>query len=176
MNGVRVLTDASGFPLEYDVGGWPIRPWITWRDYCTLAFLPRILARCIFRTSLKTAIATGESKPVKLINSALLARQDITVVEGDILQRSEEMLKKYDLVRAANVLNRSYFSDDLLVQAAVNMRSYLKGPGGLVLVIRTDALEGNMATLFELNNDGKFGVLAQFGGGSEIQPLVLGLS
>jgi len=74
----------------------------------------------------------------------MLASQDvrgcpaIELIEDDIFQPRAEFVGRFDLVRAANILNRNYFSEALLEGALHNLRSYMKGPGAFLLVTRTD--------------------------------------
>lgn len=170
---LRVLADPKGWPLQYDICGKAIRPWIRRLDYVTLAFVPRILARAVLRNRVKALIQKGESKPVQLISKSLSGRSDISFIENDILTRSAELSDRFDLVRAANILNRNYFSDQDILRAVDNIRTYLHDSGGLFLVTRTNAAQINAGTLFELNSRKSFKVLARVGPGSEIERLVL---
>ena len=90
------------------------------------------------------------------------------------MTRSPELSHGFDLVRTANILNRNYFSDQDILRAIENIRSYLRKSGGLFLVTRTNASQKNAGTLFELDSRGSFKVLARVGKGSEIERLVLG--
>ena len=171
---LRVLADPKGWPLQYDICGKGIRPWIRRLDYVTLAFVPRILARAVLQNRVKALIQKGESKPVQLISKRLSGRSDISFIENDILTRSPELSHRFDLVRAANILNRNYFSDQDILRAVENIRSYLHDSAGLFLVTRTNAAQINAGTLFELDSRKSFKVLARVGTGSEIERLVLG--
>jgi hypothetical protein len=170
----RVLADPNGWPLQYDICGKAIRPWIRRLDYVTLAFVPRMLARALFQNRIRALIQKGESKPVQLINKRLSGRNGISFIENDILMRSPELSHRFDLVRAANILNRNYFSDQDILRAIENIRSYLHVSGGLFLVTCTNASHINAGTLFELGSGRSFKVLARVGAGSEIERLVLG--
>jgi SAM-dependent methyltransferase len=171
--GLRVLADPTGWPLQYDLYGKAIRPWIRRLDYVTLAFVPLMLARLALRNRVRALIQQGESKPVRLVSTRLAERSDISFIEDNILIRSPDLARRFDLVRAANILNRNYFSDQDLRNAIENIRSYLRGPGVLFLVTRTNAAQVNAGTLFELGKDQTFKVLARVGAGSEIEKLVL---
>ena len=171
--GVRVLCDPDGWPLQYDIGGVAVRPWIRRMDYATLAFIPRILARKVLRRRTKALIDRGQSKPVQLISPRLTGREDVEFVEDDILKRRSSFAGRFDLVRAANVLNRNYFSVEHLGLAIGNVHAYLRGPGALFLVTRTNPARQNAGTLFELTDDRTFSVVDRIGGGSEIEDLVL---
>ena len=174
--GVRVLADPTGWPLEYDLFGRSFRAAIGRWDYVTLTVFLRLLARVALRHRLKSMIDRGKSKPVKFLSARLANRDDISVIDNDILTQSENMVGKFDLVRAANILNRGYFSDENIARAVATVRSYLRHPGGMLLVTRTKNDEVNSGTLFELTEDRTFTSLVRIGDGSEIDSIVLGMS
>src|SRR5262249_40279853 len=83
--GFRVLTDAGGWPLQYDIAGLPIRAWVRRLDYFTLAFAPRLLARTLLHPHLRRRIGESRTTPVKMASRALAGR-NIELVENDILK------------------------------------------------------------------------------------------
>lgn len=172
--GIRVLAGHDGWPMQYDIRGKVIRPWIRRLDYLTLAFIPRTLARMYFQRRAAALIGRGRHKAVRLISPRLAKRTDIKMIEDDILIRSPSFLRSFDLVRAANILNRDYFSESSLFRAIGNIHSYLRGPGAMFLITRTDASSNNAGTLFELDDQLKFEVVKQVGGGSEIEEWIVG--
>ncbi|BDA82965.1 ATP-binding protein [Aureimonas sp. SA4125] len=171
--GLRVLADPEGFPLQYDVAGTAIRAWVRRLDYATLAFAPLMIARHGLGRRVRTLIAQGRSRPVHLASPRLLHRRDVEVMEDDILIRRPAFAGRFDVVRAANILNLGYFTAGELESAITNIRVYLRGPGSLFLATRTNRAGGNAATLFELGPDCDFRPLKRLGGGSEIEPQVL---
>ncbi len=50
------------------------------------------------------------------------------------MPRSTDFAGRFDLVRAANILNKSYFSTAQIRSAVSNIRSYLSGAGSLLIV------------------------------------------
>ncbi|HEV7307783.1 ATP-binding protein [Ensifer sp.] len=172
--GIRVLADPEGWPLQYDVAGLAIRPWIRRLDYVSLAFIPRHLASTILQPRLRALIRSGRSEPVQMITRSLSDADSIAFVEDDIMRRSADFAGRFDLVRAANILNRSYFSNDQIRTAVANIHSYLSGPGSLLIVTRTNEKGENGGTLFEVGADGSFSVVKRVGGGSEVEDLILG--
>ena len=168
--GVRILTDTLGWPLQYDVAGLAVRAWGRRLDYLTLAVVPR-LTSSLARPRLSRMIAEARTTPVKM-ESAGLAGRNIELVENDIFVPTPSFFGRFDLIRAANILNNGYFPADQLAVAISNVRSYCRGPGALVLVLRTDGAKHN-GSLFELGTDGKFGLKGRVGSGSEIEPLIL---
>ncbi|MBD9640967.1 ATP-binding protein [Ensifer sp. ENS07] len=172
--GVRVLADPEGWPLQYDVAGLAIRPWIRRLDYVSLAFIPRHLAKSMLQPRLRALIRSGRSEPVQMITRSLSRDDSIAFVEDDIMRRSPDFAGRFDLVRAANILNRSYFSAAQIRSAVSNIRSYLSGAGSLLIVTRTNEKGENGGTLFEVGADGTFTVLMRVGSGSEVEDLILG--
>ncbi|NJM31243.1 MAG: ATP-binding protein [Rhizobiales bacterium] len=171
--GVFVLTDSSGWPLQYEVLGKAVRSWNRRLDYLTLKFIPRALLRNALAGRVRASIEAGKFEPVQMIGRTVHDRDDITVVEDDILRRSGQLASAFDFVRAANILNSNYFSAADLDRAIGNIASYLKGPGSMLLVTRTNRARANAGTLFEYRAGGTFAVLGRVGGGSEIEDMVL---
>jgi len=172
--GLRVLAAPNGWPLQYDIGGVAVRPWIRRLDYVTLVFIPRILARAVLRRRAAALIGRGCGRPVRLVSPRLTGRKDIRFLENDIMRHEASFEDRFDLVRAANILNRNYFPVESLERAIANVRSYLRGPGALFLVTRTNSALENAGTLFELAGDGAFRAVDRIGSGSEIEDIVLG--
>lgn len=173
--GVRVMADSSGWPLQYDLFGRPIRPWVRRLDYITLAFLPLAAARAIARARLPGAIAQGRTRPVRMVTRRAEAESRVVFEENDVFARTESFAGRFDLIRAANILNLTYFDTETIRLGLENLRHYLRGPGALLWIARTDEDGHNTATLFELAAHGRFEVVASVGGGSEIESIVLDL-
>jgi len=170
-NSATVLADAHGWPLQYDVSGVVIRPWIRRLDYFTLAAIPRLLAQRLLRAPLRRRITAGETLPVKM-QSASLVDRNVELVENDIFRKTSEFVGAFDFIRAANILNTGYFSEDRLRIAFENLRAYCSGPGALLLLTRTNNGR-NDATLFELAANGRFLPVARAGKGSEVEDLLV---
>jgi hypothetical protein len=170
--GIRVLTDARGWPLQYDIAGLAVRAWIRRLDYLTLSAAPRLLARAMLRRRLSRMIGEGRTVPVRM-ESRDLAGRSIELVENDIFAPTPSFFDRFDLIRAANILNRGYFSTEQLDAAVANIRSYCRGPGALLLVVRSNGTKHD-GSLFELGADRKFALKARVGRGSEIEALILG--
>lgn len=111
------------------------------------------------------------SQEVSLIHPVLRKRaaEDVRVVicEHDVFQ--EWRKEKVHLVKVANVLNRLYFSDDMIKTAIAEMKRALRPKGHLVIV---DNRKVERASLFGLNNVGTFELRAEVNGGCEIGDLV----
>jgi hypothetical protein len=173
VGGLTVLTDSSGFPLQYAIGGHPVRSWTRRLDYFTLAFAPRAAARAILSRSARSLIEKEKVKAVRLVTRQMENRKDIEFIEDDILNIAPALQGRFDLIRAANILNLDYFSESDLIRALKNIRSYLRGPGGLVLINRTaEKTNINSGSLYELDGVGKLQEILKIGKGSEIRDLI----
>jgi hypothetical protein len=171
--GLGVLTDSSGFPLQYIFAGRPVRSWIRRLDYVTLTAWPRKFALRRVAQKSKSIIGRGEAFPVRLVTRQLEKREDIEFVEDDLMKQSPRLQHRFDLVRAANILNMDYFKEADLRHALVNIRGYLRGPGALLLVNRTEEkTDLNNGSLFELQPNGSFQEILRIGNGTEISALV----
>jgi hypothetical protein len=74
---LRVLADPDGWPLQYDVNGRAVRPWIRKLDYLTLTAVPRIMARRYLQPLTRSLIAAGHTQEVQLISPRLKDRYQI---------------------------------------------------------------------------------------------------
>jgi len=163
---LRGLFDRTGHLMQLDVAGRAVRmPPPRRRD--RLRFAPLALA-------VKAAAHLGlRRRPLKLVSPSLAAHPRIEVVEDDILN-DQRWPRRFDVLRAANILNPCYFSHALLERMLRNLRSRL-APQALLAVCRTTEEGRNDATLFRLTEDGAFRKLAILNEGSELTELVLSL-
>lgn len=115
----------------------------------------------------------GSRSDVLLVTSALLEAPSISVVEDDIFEWRPEWDARFDVIRAANILNLSYFSSEDLIRALGNLRRRLR-PGGLLIVGRTHADGLNHASFFKFC-DPEFALVDRVGEGSEVEQFVLNL-
>jgi hypothetical protein len=181
---VRGLIDRTGHLMQLEVAGKAVRmPPPRRRDrlrYAPLSLLLKTAAR-VFHDTLRAAPHSGPAQTrlglrchaLKLISPALAAHPRIEVIEDDILN-DHRWPGRFDVLRAANVLNRCYFNDALLERMLRNLRSRL-APQGLLAVCRTTEEGRNDATLFRLADDRTFRELAKLNQGSEVTELVLSL-
>ena len=172
--GLRALVDREGWPLQYDVRGRAVRAWTRRLDYLTLTAPLRHAARLSCQRKARALLAAGQARPARMVSPRLLGRPDISVATDDILTRNPSFVGGHDLVRAANILNRTYFAPADLARGIANVASYV-APGGLLIVTRTSDDGRNSGTLFSREDDGGFSVLARVGNGSEVEPDILGL-
>ncbi len=189
---LHVLVDKEGFPLQYDVCGY------AWRPRCRIRLYPlgngalTVLWDVLYRKTagkydllarLKslglTTPAVGDpliKAEIKLVTRRLRDNPDIELLDDDILAPTPAHLqRRFEVIRAANILNRGYFSKEQLRTAVTHLRDRLVGDGSFFLVVRTDETATNNGTLFLLNADGTFRVVDRIGAGSEIEDIVLSL-
>lgn len=172
--GCRALVEPDGHVLQYEVAGQAVRPWRRRLDYVTgIAPLGWAVDRAL-RGAAAARLASPDREPVALVSRAVATASDIRLVEDDITVPNPDLIGRFDLVRAANLLNRHYFSGTDLAAAVANTRSYLRGPGALLLVLRTHGEDDHRGTLFVQDERGRLDVALRWGGGSEIEPLLLG--
>ena len=118
----------------------------------------------------RLAKAIGAGDRVSLISRRLQARSDVRVVEHDIFSPAPDWNGRFDVVRVANLLNRSYFSEPQLRAGLRHVGGWVQ-PGGLLVVARSEASGRNNATLFRREAAG-LRVIHRLGSGSEVEALV----
>ena len=187
-----VLVDKEGFPLQYECCGFALRPWSPKRYYvlgdCFLTMLYRSLYRHFGqRLDLVKRLKSLQGNPppiddpvikarIQLVTWRLRGNKDIELLDDDITQPSSPQLRRrFDVIRAANILNRDYFPVPQLREAVINLRSRLVGPGTFLIVVCTEDTGSNHGSVFRLDRTGAFEVLARIGRGSEIEDIVLAI-
>lgn len=186
---LHVLADGSGYPLQFDINGVavpnpPARRWLAL--YLPLILLMKGALRLVFRP--RPVPTTGDaghwimSRPVTLVSPRLLAHPKIELIEDDIVANGS-LRDQFHVVRAANILNPSYFDEPTLVRIVTNLRDRLMASGLLVICTLTEEVEGdihsgmrNDGTVFALCAGGGLEVVGRIGAGSAIENLLLGLS
>ena len=186
----NVLVDTEGFPLQYECCGFALRPWSPKRYYvlgdCFLTMLYRALYRRFGqRLGLLKRLKSlqGNSPPIddpvikariQLVTWRLRGNKDIELLDDDITQPTPSQLRgRFEVIRAANILNRDYFSVSQLREAVRNLRGRLVGPGTFLVIVCTEETGGNHGSVFRLGQTGSFEVLTRVGRGSEIEDIVL---
>lgn len=91
--------------------------------------------------------------------------------EQNIFNINKKYYDLFDVVRVSNLLNYSYFSKDKLKVAISNINKISKEKC-IILVNRTTSKKKNLATFF-IKKNGKFVLLEDINGGSEIKELML---
>src|SRR5579862_1288722 len=179
--GIDVLTDTGGRPLLIDLNGkWiPFPPgkrhlmrhlFSIFLIRSFLYFIADDIRGCAREGNSKLVKKWFTATPVPLVYSDLGNNPRVALLEGNLLERVT-LPNNLHIVRAANILNRSYFSEDELLSILNNLRSTLCS-GGILIVCRTDDSGRTDGTVFRLSKDGLFEIIERINGGSEIESLV----
>ncbi|MFC5582146.1 ATP/GTP-binding protein [Rhodanobacter terrae] len=174
--GCLALVDSTGYPLRYDIFKWSMKPWVVRSDYRTCFFIFRKLINISLGYRARKIIAAANStrvQKVELVTPMLRKHASIIVKKDDITRYNRTFDGKFNFIRAANVLNRGYFTDDDLRTIIYNIKRYLVKPAASLLVMRTHENNDNHGTLFDIEEDGGCRILRRFGKGSEVEDLVL---
>ena len=188
----NVLIDTKGFPLQYEFCGLALRPWSPKRFYVLGHYFLTVLYRTLYRRfskrlalskrleSLRGSPPTGGDPvikaQIKLVTYRLRDKKGIELLDDDITGPTPAHLRgRFEVVRAANILNRSYFSIPQLRDSVRNLRDRLAGPGAFLFIVRTEPNGDNHGSVFRLSDTGSFDVLSRVGRGSEIEDIVVSI-
>ncbi|HET6865332.1 MAG TPA: hypothetical protein VFH80_05390 [Solirubrobacteraceae bacterium] len=172
---LRVLFDSRGGVLQIDIAGYPAYPRLSGRVNRRLAGMPARLAGWFVAGELTKLTRSqagqrgGFVRQLELVTPGV-REAGIELREEDLtdLGESEE---RWDVIRAANVLNRSYFGADELRGMVDSLVASLE-IGGLLAVCRTDLGGMNHGSVWRSRADGTLELLGRVGRGSEIEDLV----
>ena len=174
--GCFALVDSTGYPLRYDIFDWSIKPWVVSKDYRNGFFIFRKIVNIVLGYRAGKMISNANSmrvRKVELVTPALRRHVNVAVQKDDITQYNHTFDGKFNFIRAANVLNKGYFTDAALMAIVDNIRRYLAKPKGALLVVRTHDNGINHGTLFDIEKNGGCKILQRFGQGSEVEDIVL---
>ncbi|HEY0624983.1 hypothetical protein [Sphingomonas sp.] len=174
--GCRALVERGGHVLQYEVLTRAIRPWERRLDRWTGMAALRALVEWQLRKPAIARAASGEGQEVALLTPRLRRSDAFRWQEDDITRHNPAFTARFDLVRAANLLNRHYFEPKALRDAVANTITYLSGPGAWLLVLRTHGASEHRGTLFRMGTDGRLSVIDRYGPGSEVEDLFLELA
>lgn len=178
-DGKSVLTDKSGNPIHFEIGGKGFG-YVKGTNVSHRVERALLKLRSGFFTNfrldgdLETIEKFTEKNGVEIHRIQLVCREirenpSIKLLEESIF--AENSGEKYSAIRAANILNKGYFTDAQLADALGKLKNRLETKGFL-LVCRTNIEGQNNATLFTLTEENKFALAGRFGEGSEIEDLV----
>ena len=125
-----------------------------------MGFIPNLLKRYL---AFRMAHGANYDVPIKLLTKRL-RNGNFAIVEDDLLN-GDGSKEDFDVIRAANILNVSYFR-----RMISNLKMRLS-KHGLLIVCRTKADRSNHGTIFQLQGD-SFTALGRIGDGSEVEQLV----
>lgn len=92
------------------------------------------------------------SRPLYLVTQGLLERKDFQVVEHDVTASKTAWNDSFDLIRAANVLNRAYFSPSDVAVVVKNLTSWLRQEGLLVICSTAETDGRNDGSVYRKRN------------------------
>ena len=99
--------------------------------------------------------------------------KNIKFKEQDIFNIEKKYFQLFDVIRVSNLLNYSYFSKQRIKFALNNLNNILR-ENGIILINRTTKQNKNLASFF-IKKNGKFELLEDLNGGSEIKDLILSI-
>jgi hypothetical protein len=166
--GFSALLEPGGHILQYGIFGVPLRAWRRRLDYVTGMVLVQKLAEW----TIGRAARRRGGRDVALVSPRLAGAKGVELVEDDVTRRNTAFEGRFDLVRAANILNRDYFDAATLRQSATNLMRYMRGDGSWLLIIRTHEDGQQNGTLFR-RHGAELAIVHRFGSGSEIEAVVL---
>jgi hypothetical protein len=173
-----VLTDTAGHVLQYEIDGKAFAVPIS--KFHWLRFPVRLAMMSLFLRLWRPAwdgpppgiLRHVRRERIPLLSRRALGHPRIRFLTDD-LSVSRKDIQGLDLVRAANILNVAYFTEDQLQRMVRNLLGRL-APGGMLLVCRTEDDGSNHGTLFRCDA-GNCSLVARIGQGSEIERLILAL-
>jgi hypothetical protein len=117
----------------------------------------------------------GSPAEVTLVSRSLRDHPSIEFVEQDIHGFRPDWAGRFDVVRAANILNRSYFSTERLASMLGVLIRYLRDDG-ILAVCRTDEVSGESdGSVFRREpGEATLKEVGRIGSGSEVSDIVLG--
>ena len=174
----RVMVEPGGSIMQAELLGRGIRLWCGWRDFLNGSFIVRWGLSAIARRRLgrlgiafpigdvpQRAIVSG---PYRLVSPRLRGRAEIVLVDDNILAPNRsEFVGIADVIRIANVLQYTYFSDEQIRTAVRNIRDRCRGEGSLVVVCR-DKMGDLEGSILRLAAD-RFVLEERLGPGSEVE-------
>lgn len=195
----RVLVQNCNFPLQYDLLGIAIKANKFRRlDYINGVYIISKFLKFIYHIAsekyqlvklLNENNFTNNDKwlydidnvriiirKLKLISPRLIKKNNVIFSDDDLsLQNPPSLKNRFDVIRAANILNLVYFPEKTLITFLNRLKERLRGPGSFIIICRTNDHGKNNATLFKLNCNYRFEVVFRVGAGSEIEDIVLSL-
>ena len=114
-----------------------------------------------------------EGKKSNLLIPGLKKIKNIKFKEQDIFNIEKKYFQLFDVIRVSNLLNYSYFSKQRIKFALNNLNNILR-ENGIILINRTTKQNKNLASFF-IKKNGKFELLEDLNGGSEIKDLILSI-
>ncbi len=165
-SGFHVLSDTNGFVLQIDCLGvaFPNASGSRWRN--AVFKMLRLLVSPL-------RLLPHSQKPMSLVTPDLLTlADDIKLLDDDILAPCpDELAGQFDVLRAANILNRSYFDEATLTRMLRNLKRRLCEEG-LIVIVRSDESMTNHGVIARLSREGDWNIVERFGDASDAEALL----
>lgn len=176
---LRILFDSRGAILQIDMAGYPVYPRLSPRLDRSLAGLPSRLAGQFAGRQLAVCVQTRAGATPSVVRrlelvTPRLRELGIEVKEEDLSHPCASR-ERWDVIRAANILNRAYFASEDLLRMLRGLVVSLE-VGGILIVCRTELDGGNHGSVWRLQPDRSLEPLGRIGRGSEIEDIVDGRS
>jgi hypothetical protein len=181
-NNLHALVDRNGRTMQYEVAGTGLEVPLRKRKmprYLVPVLLIKGLAKLLGPTLSNPQLAARGGRwgmrwrPIQLVSPSIRNRARISVVEDDILV-NRGYVRRFHVLRAANILNTGYFDEATLTAMLRNLRERLRD-GGRLVVCRTNRENVNHGTVFGLDAQRRFQVLARINEGSEVEAIALSM-
>jgi hypothetical protein len=179
---LRALLEPNGHILQIEVMGRGIGLWNQRHDVRTGRFIWKKALLALVRACLWWSGASpGDDRrrgrsgspsisgPYQLVTPRLRSHVRVRLLDDDILAATPpDRVAVADVIRLANIVQRSYFTEEHIRKIVRNVRERCRGPGSLVVLCRnrSDGFEGS---ILRLTDDGKFAVEARLDSGSEAE-------
>lgn len=169
------MLDETGFPLRFDLLWWGIKPWVSRNDYFNGKAVFRKAIHHVFLRRAQRLLGSPKRADVesaRLVSPRLIGNKDVHIEHDDLRVFNPDFARRFDFIRAANILNKGYFPPSDLQAMIGHLKRYLAGPGSSLLVLRTHADRSNHGALYRVDQQGDLERLTQFGEGSEVDELI----
>ncbi len=111
-------------------------------------------------------------KKSKLLVPNINKINELKFHEQDIFNIDKKYFNFFDVIRVSNLLNYSYFSEDKIKKAILNLKKISK-ENSIILINRTPNNSKKNTASFFIKKKGKFKLIEDINGGSEIKKLML---
>ena len=173
-----VLLDRDGRVLQHIVGDRPVRWWYPNgpRDFLTVRGYVVTALNMVAWALLLSPNARRRGKDVLLLSPQARNHAHLRFIEDDVMAPNPDHLRgQFDAIRVSNLLLLTYFDAAHLRRGLNNLKDRLVGAGSFLIVNRTHLDGTNHGTMFQLNERGKFEIVARMRTGSEIEDMVLAI-
>ena len=176
--GVNILYDLQGRPLQVDIGNWAMS-WKMPPGKKDIVCHPRKVLRALWtlytlkRTRDQHSESMGrgnEVRTVPLIDRRALGIPGLKFAQGDILRPNDK--ETYCIIRAVNVLNRTVLDRKTLDSMLEGLKQRLCDGGLLLLGRACPSGSGNDAALYQKQGN-RYNRMGSINGGSELDDSIV---